>query len=191
MSAYNMRAGSEPNELSSTSTWVRIALGVALIIAGAVVLGDIALATVISAKVIGAVAVIAGIFEVVHAFWTRGWGGFMWQILLGLLYIAFGVTLFTQPVAGAVVLTYFLGFMLVASGIVRVVLSFKLWQEAGWMMLLSGLLGIAAGFVILTGFPATGLWVIGFVLGVDLVFHGLAWILYALVPGDGAAIQRP
>jgi uncharacterized membrane protein HdeD (DUF308 family) len=175
MSAYNMRAGSEPNELSSTSTWVRIALGIALIIAGAVVLGDVALATVISAKVIGAVAVIAGIFEVAHAFWTKGWGGFLWQLLLGLLYIAFGVTLFTQPVAGALVLTYFLGFMLMASGIVRVVLSFTLWQEAGWMMLLSGLLGIAAGFVILTGFPATGLWVIGFVLGVDLVFHGLAW----------------
>jgi uncharacterized membrane protein HdeD (DUF308 family) len=191
MSIYNTRAGSDPNALSSTPIWARVALGIVLIVAGAIVLGDVALATLISAKIIGAMAVVVGAFEVVHAFWTKGWGGFLWQILLGLLYIAFGVTLFTQPVAGALALTYFLGFMLVASGIIRVVLSFKLWQEAGWMMLLSGLLGMAAGLVILTGFPATGLWVIGFVLGIDLVFHGVAWILYALAPGNQTILQRP
>ena len=189
--AYNTRAGSEPTELSSTPIWARIALGVVLIIAGIIVLGDVVVATVISAKIIGAIAIVGGAFEVVNAFWTKGWGGFLWQILLGLLYIAFGVVLFTQPVAGALVLTYVLGLVLVASGIIRVVLSFRLWQEAGWIMLLSGLLGIAAGVVILTGFPATGLWVIGFVLGVDLLFHGLAWIMYAVVPGNRTALQRP
>ena len=191
MSAYNTRAGSERTQLSSTPIWARVALGVVLIIAGIIVLGDVVVATVISAKIIGAIAIVGGALEVIHAFWTKGWGGFLWQILLGLLYIAVGVILFTQPVAGALVLTYVLGLMLVASGIIRVVLSFKLWQEAGWIMLLSGLLGIAAGLVILTGFPVTGLWVIGFVLGIDLLFHGFAWIMYALVPGNGTALQRP
>ncbi len=182
MSTYGTRSGPAFDQLSSTPTWARILLGAALLFAGVVVLADVALATVISAKIIGLVAMLAGAFEIVHAFWTKGWGGFLWQILLGLLYGAFGAALFTQPVTGALLLTYFLGFILVASGVIRVLLSFRLGKETGWMMLLSGLLGIAAGVVILTGFPSSGLWVIGFLLGIDLISHGVAWILYALVP---------
>jgi len=182
MSTYDTRSDSTLRDPSATPIWGRVLLGAAFLLAGVLVLGDVTLATIVSAKIIGAVALVAGAFEIVHSFWTKGWGGFLWQILLGLLYGAFGAALLTQPVTGALVLTYFLGFLLVASGIVRVLLSFRRWQEVGWMMLLSGLLGIAAGLVILTGFPSTGLWVIGLLLGIDLVFHGVAWILYALVP---------
>jgi uncharacterized membrane protein HdeD (DUF308 family) len=182
MSTYDTRSDPTLRDPSATPIWARVLLGAVLLFGGVIVLGDVTLATIVSAKFIGAVAIVAGVFEIVHAFWTKGWGGFLWQILLGLLYGAFGAALFTQPVTGALVLTYFLGFMLVASGILRVLLSFRHWQEVGWMMLLSGLLGIAAGLVLLTGFPTTGLWVIGFLLGIDLVLHGVAWILYALVP---------
>jgi len=36
--------------------------------------------------------------------------------------------------------------------------------------------------VILTGFPMTGLWVLGFLLGVDLISHGIGWLAYAWRP---------
>ena len=49
-------------------------------------------------------------------------------------------------------------------------------------MLLSGIFGVLAGVVILTGWPMTGLWVIGFLLGVDLIVHGLGWLAYAWRP---------
>jgi uncharacterized membrane protein HdeD (DUF308 family) len=42
--------------------------------------------------------------------------------------------------------------------------------------------GVLAGLVILTGFPKTGLWVLGFLLGVDLISHGIAWLSYAWQP---------
>jgi len=45
--------------------------------------------------------------------------------------------------------------------------------------LLSGIFGVIAGFVILSGWPITGLWVIGFLLGVDLISHGFGWLSYA------------
>lgn len=112
-----MHTGTPPRELSVPPTWVRVALGVALIVAGIVVLGDIAIATLISTLFIGAVAIIVGAFEVVHAFWTKGWGGFLWQILLGVLYVAFGVVLISQPLAGALVLTLVLGLLLLISGV--------------------------------------------------------------------------
>ena len=66
--------------------------------------------------------------------------------------------------------------------VIRILLGFSHWKEAGWIMLLSGLFGILAGLVILTGFPMTGLWVLGFLLGVDLITHGLGWLTYAWQP---------
>jgi uncharacterized membrane protein HdeD (DUF308 family) len=171
--------------LSAPPTWARYVLGLCLILAGMFVLGDVAAATIVSTIFIGAVAVVAGAFEIISAFWTKKWGGFLWQILLGVLYVAFGIALLNRPVAGALMLTYFLGLVLLVSGIVRVLLSFRHWREAGWLMLLSGAFGIIAGLIVLTGFPTTGLWVLGLVLGIDLISHGAAWLAYAWRPADG------
>src|SRR5262245_16828475 len=177
MATYDTTSGH-----STPPTWVRTLLGIVLILAGFFVLGDVALATLVSTLFIAAVAIVAGAFEVIHAFWTKGWGGFLWQILLGVLYIAFGIVLLNQPVAGALLLTYALGLMLMISGAVRAFISVTHWQEAGWLMLLSGVFGILAGAVIVTGFPMSGLWVLGLLLGIDLIAHGAAWLTYAWLP---------
>ena len=58
-------------------TSVRLLLGLVLIVGGIFVLGDVALATVISAIVIGVTAIVVGAFEMMHAFWMKGWGGFI------------------------------------------------------------------------------------------------------------------
>ena len=71
-------------------------------------------------------------------------------MLLGILYIAFGVVIVGQPVASALILTYVLGLALLLSGVIRILLGVSHWKEAGWIMLLSGLFGILAGLVILT-----------------------------------------
>jgi uncharacterized membrane protein HdeD (DUF308 family) len=162
--------------------WVCVLLGIVMILAGLAVLGDVVLVTVISTMFIGWASIATGAFEVIHAFWTKGWGGFVWQVVLGILYIAFGVVIVSQPVASALILTYVLGLCLLISGFVRILLGFSHWREAGWIMLLSGLFVVLAGLVILTGFPMTGLWVLGFLLGVDLITHGLGWLTYAWQP---------
>jgi uncharacterized membrane protein HdeD (DUF308 family) len=182
MTTYDSHSGSRTDHLSTPPFWVCALLGIVMILAGIMVLGDVALVTVISTMFIGMASIAAGAFEVIHAFWTKGWGGFLWQVLLGILYIAFGVVLVSQPVASALILTYVLGLLLLISGFVRIVLGVSHWREAGWIMLLSGAFGILAGLVILSGFPMTGLWVLGFILGVDLISHGVAWLTYAWQP---------
>jgi uncharacterized membrane protein HdeD (DUF308 family) len=166
--------------LGAPSLWVCTLLGIVFVAAGVLVLGDIAFATIISVKLIGLAAVLAGAFEIAHALWTKGWGGFLWQILLGALYLAFGFVLLTRPVAGALILTYTLGAVLLASGVIRCVLSFAHWRQNGWMMLISGIFGVLAGGWILFGFSSISVWLLGFLLGFDLISHGLAWLLYAL-----------
>jgi uncharacterized membrane protein HdeD (DUF308 family) len=182
MTTYDGSSRAGVGSLSAPPFWICVLLGLVMIAAGILVLGDIMLVTLISTIFIGWVAIIAGAFEVVHAFWTKGWGGFVWQVLLGILYIAVGVVLVGQPVASALILTYVLGLVLAVSGFVRILLGITHWREAGWIMLLSGVFGVLAGIVILTGFPMTGLWVLGFLLGVDLISHGLGWLAYAWKP---------
>src|SRR5262249_187602 len=144
-------------------------------------------ATIISAIVIGIAAIIAGAFEIVHAFWTKGWGGFLWQVFLGILYLAFGFVLISQPLSGALLLTSVLGLLLVGSGLVRIFLGLRHWSEVGWIMLLSGALGLVAGLIILTRWPMSGLWVLGLLLAIDLISHGIAWLTFAWRPEVRAA----
>jgi len=122
MTTYNSETS---GTFSGPPVWVRVLLGIVLILGGILVLGDVALATFISTLLIGFTAIVVGAFEILHAFWTKGWGGFIWQVLLGLLYIVFGWMVVYQPVSGALILTFMLGLVFLASGIVRIYRRFQ------------------------------------------------------------------
>jgi uncharacterized membrane protein HdeD (DUF308 family) len=163
-------------------TWVRLLLGMVLILGGIVILGDVALATVVSPLFIGAIAIGVGAFEIVHALWSRGWGGFGIQVILGALYLACGAALVSQPVLPTLTMTFLVGLVLVLSGLVRILIGVSHWQELGRIMFVPGVFGILGGLVILTGFPKAGLWILGLLLGFDLLVHGIAWLTYGLRP---------
>ncbi len=170
-------AGGDP---SPKSWWLYLLLGIVLLIGGVFVLGDVVLASVISTIFIAWALVFVGGFQIVHAFSAVGWKGFVLDLLLGALYIAAGAILLTNPLAGTIKLTLIIGIIWIISGLFRIALSTVLWREAGWSLLLSGIIGALAGGVILSEWPQSGLWVLGLCLGIDLIFHGFAWISYSL-----------
>jgi uncharacterized membrane protein HdeD (DUF308 family) len=180
MSIFSASPIAVGREAASKSWWLYTLLGIALLIGGVIVLGDIVLASVISAIVIAWTIIIAGIVQIVHAFNARGWKGFILDLLLGILYIVAGAILLRNPVAASISLTLALGAVLVVSGIFRIFLGGAVWREGGWAIFLSGIIAILAGIVILSQWPASGLWVLGLCLGIDLIFHGVAWISYSL-----------
>jgi uncharacterized membrane protein HdeD (DUF308 family) len=135
---------------------------------------------------VGATAIAAGGFEVVHAFATKGWGGLAWHVLLGVLYVAFGIVLATEPLQGSLLLAYVLGLLLVLSGIIRILFSSSHRKEVGWVMPSSGAFGVLAGLVVLTGFTTTTFWLVGLLLGIDLISHGAAWLSFARPPARTA-----
>jgi uncharacterized membrane protein HdeD (DUF308 family) len=75
-----------------------------------------------------------------------------------------------------------LGLLLVVSGLLRIFLGLRHRSEARWIMLISGVLGIIAGLIILAQWPMSGLWVLGLLIGIDLVAHGIAWLTFAWRP---------
>ena len=49
----------------------------------------------------------------------------------------------------------------------------------GWQAL-DGIIAFVLGLLVWTQWPASGLWVIGLFIGIDLIFYGAAWIAFAL-----------
>ncbi|HLL26492.1 MAG TPA: HdeD family acid-resistance protein [Xanthobacteraceae bacterium] len=158
--------------------WWFSLLGIVLIAGGAFMLGHLAAATLVSTIFIGAAALVLGAFQIVKAFQTSGWGGSLMSAAIGALYVVAGFLLWWNPIAGAISLTLVLAAVLVASGLVRLWLAYEHWHEMGGLLTLSGIIAILAGLVIFSGWPATGLWVLGLCLAIDVLFQGFAWLMF-------------
>jgi uncharacterized membrane protein HdeD (DUF308 family) len=175
---FGAASGLQP--LRAKSGWI-VVLGVIYVVAGLVALGSVVLATVATVFVVGIMMVIAGVAEVINAFQIKTWGKFLLWLLLGALYIVAGFATFENPLLAAAVLTLLLGFSLLASGIMRIVLAFSMKEGAPWIWVaLSGAITLLLGIVILAHWPVSGLYILGLFLGIDLVLAGAGWIAVGL-----------
>jgi uncharacterized membrane protein HdeD (DUF308 family) len=166
----------EVHDKADPSWWGAIVVGGIFIFAGFFVLGDVVAATVISAFLIGILLLVAGAAEVLQAFSAQYWRGFFLRLLVGVLYIVAGLMLVTDPARASITLTFVFALALIASGIVRIMQAVQYWEWFGLLLLISGIVGIAAGLIILAKWPVSGLWVLGTVVGIDLLLHGIWWI---------------
>jgi uncharacterized membrane protein HdeD (DUF308 family) len=170
--------------LRAKSGWI-IALGVVYVIAGIVALASVVLATVATVFVVGVMMLISGVAEVINAFQIKSWGKFLLWLLLGVLYIIAGFITFENPLLAAALLTLFLAFALIASGVMRILLGFYMKSEMPWLgVVLSGVITLLLGLIILIHWPVSSLYVLGIFLGIDLIFAGASWI------GMGFGLRR-
>ena len=156
-----------------------VGLGVLSIVAGVIALGNVMAGTLVSVLFIGAMMIVAGAAHIIHAFRVRAWGEFALWLLTGLLYTAAGVLVVYNPLLGASVFTLFIGFMLIASGVMRIVVAFRLRGTDGWVwMVLAGLVTLLLGLIITLHWPVDSLWVLGMFLGIDLIFSGVSLVAF-------------
>ena len=79
---------------------VRLSLSLLLIVAGAAAIAFPVLST-FAVEIWTAIAfAIAGVAQTIHAFAARSWGGFIWGLLVGLLYLANRLTRRLHPNRG-------------------------------------------------------------------------------------------
>jgi len=156
--------------------WI-VALGVVYLVAGLIALGSVAQATAASVLIVGAMMIVAGVFEVIAAFQVKTWGRFIVWLLLGALYIVAGFVAWDNPFLTAVWLTLILGAALVAGGIMRIFLAFNMKHGSPWVwIVISGLVTLLLGVIVLAHWPVSAVYTLGIFLGVDLVFAGAGWI---------------
>jgi uncharacterized membrane protein HdeD (DUF308 family) len=107
----------------------------------------------------------------------RGGRNIAATLLLAILTLASGIILLVFPLAGLITLTMFLAAYFIAAGILKVIHALQRRGIPGWgWALVSGLISIALGVLIWSGFPGTALWVLGVIIGIDLIFYGWALI---------------
>jgi uncharacterized membrane protein HdeD (DUF308 family) len=86
----------------------------------------------------------------------------------------------TRPVISAEALTLLMSMFFLIAGLYQLIAS--LWARLpgwGWQAL-SGVVTAILGVLVAAGWPASGLWMIGLFVGIDLVFFGWAWIMLAV-----------
>ena len=174
--------------------WVCALLGVVMLLGGAWVLLNVVAASLATALFFAAALIVTGGFQIVHSFAARGWKSVSLSVIVGVLFVAGGLLLAMNPLATSLGLTLGIAVMMLASGAVRLVLAFRHWNDFGWLLLASGLLGVALGVVLILGFPWSGLVVPGMLLGIDLLFNGAWWLMLAFFvrrPREGSIAAQP
>jgi uncharacterized membrane protein HdeD (DUF308 family) len=80
----------------------------------------------------------------------------------------------------AAALTLFIAAFCIVAGIFRTVaalaIRFPYW---GWS-LLNGMITFLLGVIIYRQFPASAIWVLGLLVGLEMLFHGWTWIMLSL-----------
>jgi uncharacterized membrane protein HdeD (DUF308 family) len=157
-----------------------LALGAFLIVLGTIAAGSAIATTVISVFLLGGILVCAGAALVFLSFLTGNWSGFLLTLAAGVLSGIIGITMLSAPLSGAVAITLVVGAALLAVGLFRTIASIIMrFPNWGWS-LLSGIASITLGVLLLKDWQTASLWFVGLYIGIDLIFHGVSWIMFAL-----------
>ena len=167
----------ETDEQMLSSKWLT-PIAVLMIVLGFLAIVFPFVATVASTLVFGWIFIVAGIAQLVYALQSKGVGQVAWKLVLGLLYLFSGIVVVARPLEGVLAFTLVLGITIFVQGIIQVSLAFQMRRLSpnwGWM-LASGIVGIIFGIFVWSSFPFSAAWLIGTLIGVNLLFDG-AWML--------------
>lgn len=131
---------------------------------------------------IGWLLVFGGVFQLYRTIKAGGHAsGFIGSLLTSILYLIFGILLILFPVAGIISLTVLLTLFFIAEGIAKIVLGIQLRPLNNWgWFILNGVLALIMAFIIWAGWPGTAYWVLGLLVGINMIFFGISLIFLAL-----------
>lgn len=164
-----------PVEMVRHASTVSILWGVLLIVLGMMAIGSPFLAAVAVNVVIGWLIVLAGVVHLVLAFRVHGAGSVIWKLLVGIAYVCFGTYVILHPVLGVASLTLILASLFLIEGILDIVLYVKMRPIHGsiWV-LIDGIVTLLLGLLIYMQWPSSSAWAIGTLVGISLIFSGVA-----------------
>lgn len=150
----------------------------------AIVLGVLALispfkAGIAATLVLATSFVIGGLFGLIAGLRARRWAGTYGLILLSVVSILAGLFIVGNPLIGLGTVTLVCIAGLGASGITKVLWSFKIPSGRGrWFIGLSGLLSILVAGMLYWHFPFSAAWAFGVLVGVTLIFEGVTHLAF-------------
>jgi uncharacterized membrane protein HdeD (DUF308 family) len=162
-----------PNDKKSINS--SLVIGIILSILGIIAIATPAVSTIFAETWFALILISAGAAKLVYAYQTRNDEGFIWKLLLGILYVTTGVMLFIYPYTGILTLTLLLGTFLLTEGTFELILAFRLRERANWTsVLINGIITLLLGAMIWFQWPFNAPWLLGTFVGASILLTGIS-----------------
>jgi uncharacterized membrane protein HdeD (DUF308 family) len=171
MNSFSEALASGVNQVRRSWSWF-LALGIILMTLGLACIAKAATATKFSILALGWVLAISAVVWAVSALFAFSWHGFFLYTLNAVIRGVTGFLLIRHPDAGAESVTLVIAVLFMSGGLFRgiaaSVLQFPRW---GWTVL-SGFVSFGLGVYVLANWSAVSAYLVGLVIGVDLLMDG-------------------
>jgi uncharacterized membrane protein HdeD (DUF308 family) len=157
--------------------------GIILVILGMLAMFVPLFATITVTIILGWIFLASGIMGLITTFRGRQAPGFWWSLVSALIAVAVGLILLAEPITGAVSLTFVLIVFFVVEGVASIMYALEHRRELSgrWeWMLVSGIIDLVLAGIIFAGLPGAAAWALGLLVGVNMVFGGVALVAIAL-----------
>lgn len=145
-----------------------------MIVAGLVAIFLPHIATLAAGLFLGWALIVVGILGLIGALSKLRSPGTVWVAISAVLAIVAGVVILVFPAQAIVSLTFILAIFFVVEGVSRLAFAWQIRHSGGWGWVgFSGLLGIALGIIIVAALPETSTWVLGLLVGINLLIYGI------------------
>lgn len=159
-----------------SSTWWMIG-GILCLIGGFAALLNPMAGTLAATAIAGWSFLLVGVIQIIAAFSVPGGWNKAMLALFGVLGVLVGITIFKNPLASALTLTMAVAILILVSGVVRFFIARDLKGTSAYAwVVVSAVLSLLLGVMILADFPASAVTILGILLGVELIFNGVALI---------------
>ncbi|KJH72527.1 HdeD family acid-resistance protein [Aliterella atlantica] len=180
-----------PN-LNKGSSNGSLGIGIVLIILGILAIAIPAVSTIVTETWIALILSSAGVSKLFYAFQTRDRGGFVWKILLSVLYIATGLMLFFYPLTGVLTITLLLGSFLLTEGVFELMLAFRLRPQQNWTWVLGdAVITLVLGAIIWFQWPFDARWLLGTLVGASVLSTGVSRLMLSLNRNSNLNASNP
>jgi uncharacterized membrane protein HdeD (DUF308 family) len=155
--------------------------GVVLILLGIAAIAAPIVSTIFTETWTALILISAGFAKLVYATQTRHEGGFIWKLLLSVIYIATGIMLLVYPLTGILTLTLLLGSFLLTEGTFELILAFRLRPQQNWTWALgNSIITLLLGGIVWFQYPNNAPWLIGTILGASVISTGISRVMLSL-----------
>ena len=163
-----------------------IVAGVLMVVGGILALANPFAASFAVTTLVGAFLLVGGVGQLWAAYSTPEDDHRLWHGILGLLSLILGVMLMANPLAGTLSLTLIVGLLFLLNGAGRMIVALRLRDTRYyWLLLLSGALSVVIGFLVLANIATAATWLLGFLLGIQLMTEGAVLLALGLLARRG------
>lgn len=141
--------------------------------------------------VIGVVLLIAGIVQLMTAWWAERWSQKMSPLIIGTVSTVSALGLLAEPWIGSKMVILVMSFFFVAGGIWKIITAFSYRPAKGWLLLFfSGLIAVVLGYWMFTRTGEEALDILGMLAGIDFFLTGISMLAVAITVRQLMAIVQ-